>query len=416
MLLAQMLNRFLKHDALILIDHRGIQYRCGNGDFQTAPIIRLKTRWLAIKLLLNPEVAAGEGYTSGELVFERGSLRSVMALFFRELELGYVTPLDRIIDFARFVARSLHQANMPVFARQRIAHHYDLNPALYRAMLGPTLEYSCAFFGEDAAPATAGVEWYLQSTPANLDSAQCRKERHIAGKLYLRPGMKVLDIGCGWGSMALHLAKEFDVEVTGITLSRQQLEICKQRAEEAGLQNRIKFELRDYRSVDDKFDRVVSVGMFEHVGTPFYRKFFKILADCLTPTGVALVHTIGRIDGPGATNAWIRKRIFPGGYIPALSEILTASERSGLLTADVEVLRLHYAFTLRSWFENFAAVRNQAVAEMGEQFVRMWEFYLAASEMSFVYGKFVNFQIQFCKHRSALPITRDYMSTRALGG
>lgn len=411
MLLAQALNRVVRSSALILIDHKGNSFACGNGEARTAPIVRFAKQSTERKVLLDPELALGEAYMRGEIIVERGSLRDVLAAIFRDMPTRQNPALWRLLEMSRRLSRTVYQLNKPRTARKNVAHHYDLTPELYKKMLGHTLHYSCAYFDDDDAnliESNTGSNWYFQQEPSDLDAAQDRKARHIERKLQIRPGMNILDIGCGWGSLALHLAKSQDVRVTGITLSQEQHQICVERARQAGLQDRVTFELRDYRDIATTYDRIVSVGMFEHVGVPFYSKFFDIVFNSLTTNGVALVHTIGRIGSPGWTSPWIRKYIFPGGYIPALSEIIGASERSGLLITDVEVLRLHYAFTLRSWYLNFMNTREQVVRDFGAMFSRMWEFYLVASEMSFVYGRSTVFQLQFCKDRFTLPITRAY--------
>jgi cyclopropane-fatty-acyl-phospholipid synthase len=294
------------------------------------------------------------------------------------------------------MVRRLRQISSTVRARRNVAHHYDLNGRLYSLFLDRDRQYSCAYF-------RTGNE--------TLEEAQTAKKHHIAAKLKLdRPGLSVLDIGCGWGGMALTLARDYGARVTGITLSTEQLNEARARAEAEGLSDRVKFELLDYRAVRETYDRVVSVGMFEHVGVNHYRTFFNVLKRVLKPDGVALLHTIGRSDGPGTTNSWIAKYIFPGGYSPALSETMLPIEKSGLLVTDVEILRLHYAETLRHWRRRFAANRDAIGTLYDERFCRMFEFYLAGSELAFRYQEHVNFQIQITREQTAAPLTRDYIT------
>ena len=275
-----------------------------------------------------------------------------------------------------------------------MAHHYDLSNELYSLFLDSGMNYSCAYF---------------RSPSDTIEEAQQNKLRHIAAKLDLKPGQRVLDIGCGWGGMAIYLAQNFDVHVTGVTLSKEQLALAQQRAGQLGLAHKISFEFRDYRDVTGTFDRIVSIGMFEHVGISYFRQYFGKIQNLLTPGGVALVHAIGRKGGPGTTGKWLRKYIFPGGYSPALSETFAAIETSGLWVTDTEIWRLHYAETLRAWYDRFEANRGKAQALLGEKFCRMWEFYLITSELSFRYFKHMVFQIQLAKAVDSLPLQRDYM-------
>ena len=279
-------------------------------------------------------------------------------------------------------------------SRRNVHHHYDLSYDLYRRFLDRDMQYSCAYF---ARP------------DMTLEEAQEAKKAHIAAKLRLEPGMKVLDIGCGWGGLGLYLGKNFGVEVLGVTLSQEQLAVAQRRAKEMGLQDQVRFSLTDFRDVAGPFDRIVSVGMFEHVGAPHFRAYFESVKRLLTDDGVAVIHSIGRFSPPGATNAWIRKYIFPGGYIPAISETLAAVEDAGLWATDIEVLRLHYAETLKHWRLRFWAEREEIARLYDERFCRMWEFYLACSEYGFIYGDNFNFQVQLTKTVAVLPMTRDYM-------
>jgi len=346
------------------------------------------------RLPWHPALAFGEGYMDGAITLEAGTLRDLIALFMINLARLEDTPGVRLRGLAGRLLRRLHQNNPVPRAKVNVAHHYDLPPELYDTFLDADRQYSCAYF-------PTGNE--------TLEQAQAAKKRHIAAKLLLEPGQRILDIGCGWGGMALSLARDYGATVTGITLSEHQLAIARQRAEEAGLSDRVTFELTDYRQVKGRFDRIVSVGMFEHVGVRFYRAFFRAVREHLADDGVALLHTIGRSDPPGDTNAWIRKYIFPGGYCPALSEVMAAVERERLALCDVEVLRLHYAETLKLWNARFQARRAEVAAMLDERFCRMWEFYLAGSEMAFRHDDQVVFQLQLSRSKTAVPETRDYM-------
>jgi cyclopropane-fatty-acyl-phospholipid synthase len=310
-------------------------------------------------------------------------------------------PVLRLREHLAAVVRRIQQYNPAGRALRNVAHHYDLNGRLYSLFLDRDRQYSCAYFPR-------GDE--------TLEEAQSAKKRHIAAKLCLdRPGLRVLDIGCGWGGMALTLARDFGAQVTGITLSQEQLTEARARAAAEGLEDKVTFELVDYRSVTDTFDRIVSVGMFEHVGIGHYRTFFDTVAKCLKPDGVALIHAIGRSDGPGSTNAWIRKYIFPGGYSPALSEVLPPVERSRLMVTDIEILRLHYAETLRQWRRRFAANRDAISALYDEKFCRMFEFYLAGSEITFRRSGHMVWQLQLTHGHGAVPLTRDYIGAVEAG-
>lgn len=345
------------------------------------------------RLIWQPALAFGEGYMEGTVTIDEGTLGDCLALFMRNMHDDPSVFLRLRASVGRAV-RKLHQNNPIPRARKNVAHHYDLSPQLYEMFLDADRQYSCAYF-------PTGNE--------TLETAQAAKKRHIAAKLLLEPGQRVLDIGCGWGGMALYLAQSFDVEVTGITLSEQQLAVAQQRAAKAGLDGKVRFELRDYRTINEPFDRIVSVGMFEHVGVKYYRSYFNAVRRCLAPGGVALLHTIGRSDPPGSTNPWIRKYIFPGGYCPALSEISAAIEREHLTTCDVEVLRLHYAETLKHWHRRFQEHREEISRMLDERFCRMWEFYLLGSEMAFRHEGQVVFQVQLARDKTAVPDSRDYI-------
>ncbi|HEX2843073.1 cyclopropane-fatty-acyl-phospholipid synthase family protein [Hyphomicrobium sp.] len=392
--LSHLLSTVVRDGNLTCIDSEGAEHRFGNGEGPLVAI-RLTDRRFERHLALDPEMAAGEGYMEGRLRIERGTVYDFIALVMRNLAdrpfPSYAQHLAGLRNWLRFVS----QFNPSTRSRRNVHHHYDIDPRIYDLFLDPDRQYSCAYF---TAPGMS------------LAEAQAAKKRHIAAKLNLQPGQKVLDIGCGWGGLALYLARAGDVDVTGITLSDEQLKIAEKRAHDADdLSHKPQFVIRDYREMTGVFDRIVSVGMFEHVGIPHYRTFFSTVARLLAPGGTALLHTIGRTDRPAATNPFISRYIFPGGYIPALSEIMAAVEASGLIVSDVEVLRLHYAETLRAWRHRFLANRPAAVAIAGEEFCRMWEFYLAGSEAAFRFENFVVFQVQLTRRINALPITRNYM-------
>ncbi|WP_420897423.1 class I SAM-dependent methyltransferase [Altericroceibacterium xinjiangense] len=352
-------------------------------------------------LMLDPRLGAGEAYMDGRIVLERGGVMELVQLvqsnnpWEKRGKLVRPSLLRRIRGRIEFVARSF---NKPGSARRNVAHHYDIGNDLYKLMLDPEhMQYSCAYWPEDGM---------------TLEQAQEAKLAHIAAKLALKPGLTVLDIGCGWGGMAIYLARKADVQVLGITLSKEQLELAEKRAAAAGVSDRVKFELVDYRDLAQRgktFDRIVSVGMFEHVGTPQYERFFRDCASLMKEDGVMLLHTIGRMGKPGSTDAFTDKYVFPGGYIPALSETVAASEKSRLIASDVETLRLHYAKTLREWYRRCMDHRDEITAIFDERFFRMWTFYLAGSTAAFETGGMCNFQIQYIRNRHALPLSRDYI-------
>ncbi|MCH4026895.1 MAG: cyclopropane-fatty-acyl-phospholipid synthase family protein [Acetobacter fabarum] len=357
--------------------------------------VHLKNAAAVKSLVLNPGLAFGEAYMDGFLEPLDCTLYDLLHL----LMLNAMNPSGHIAEqlsaALRYVRRGWIQFNSTSRSKQNVAHHYDLGNSLYELFLDKDWQYSCAYFptGEET-----------------LDEAQEAKKHHIAAKLKLdRPGLEVLDIGCGWGGMALTLAKDYGARVTGITLSEEQLAFARQRAQDAGLAGQVSFELLDYRHLKRKFDRIVSVGMFEHVGVGHYKAFFETIRNALTPDGIALIHSIGRSDEPGTTNPWMNKYIFPGGYSPALSEVFSAVQQTGLWVTDCEILRLHYARTIAIWRERFAARRPEAVAMYDERFARMFEFYLAAAELAFRVQGHMNFQLQLSPSISAVPYTRDYM-------
>ena len=349
------------------------------------------------RLIANPALAVGEAYMDGGLIpDERGIYNTLELLAMNLMASSKGHPIGRLRSALGQMKRRMDQYNPAARAQRNVAHHYDLNGRLYSLFLDRDRQYSCAYFHR-------GNE--------TLEEAQIAKKRHLAAKLCLdRPDLTVLDIGCGWGGLALTLARDYGARVLGITLSTEQLEEARTRAAAEGLEDRVTFELLDYRAVDRKFDRIVSVGMFEHVGVGFYGAFFDTIARCLGPDGVGVLHAIGRSDGPGFTNPWIAKYIFPGGYCPALSEVLPHVEKSGLIATDIEILRLHYAETLRNWRRRFAANRDTIGSLYDERFCRMFEFYLCGAEIAFRREGHMVFQIQLAHRQTAAPLTRDYIT------
>jgi cyclopropane-fatty-acyl-phospholipid synthase len=385
-----MLSRFVRLGRLRVAEHGKPTQTYGDGSGPEIAV-RIGPGWAA-KIALNPDMMLGEAYMEGGLVLEQGSLWDLCELIGRNFKDGPPPgPMKRALDGLR---RTLQQWNDRRASRRNVAHHYDLSHELYRRFLDQDLQYSCAYFGRP---------------DMTLEEAQLAKKIHIASKLMIEPGMKVLDIGCGWGGMGLELAGRYGADVTGVTLSQEQLAIANQRAKAANLDQRARFSLTDYRDVQGPFDRIVSVGMFEHVGAPNFRTYFQQVARLLTDDGVALIHSIGRRTGPGVTQPWIAKYIFPGGYIPALSEMTAAIEDAGLWITDIEILRLHYAETLKAWRERFLAQWDEIAALYDERFCRMWEVYLVLSELSFRYGTNMVIQVQLAKRVGAVPMARDYM-------
>ena len=393
-LLDAMLSRFVQTGTLRIIDAGGALHVYG-GAKGPEVTLRFKEPKLHRSLFLNPELRIGEAYMDGSLTIEEGSLRELLLIFALNRDNLRNQPLQKLLRGTYKRVRSFYQRNSLGRARANVAHHYDLSNELYELFLDDGLNYSCAYF---------------TSPDQTLEEAQANKLRHIAAKLDLRPGQRVLDIGSGWGAMALFLAEATDVEVLGVTLSTPQLELARERAKQRGLEDRVRFELMDYRSISGAFDRVVSIGMFEHVGYGNHLEFFTKLSELLSDDGVALLHSIGRSGPPGAVMPWLRKYIFPGSYIPALSETFAAVELSGLRVTDLEILRRHYAETLLHWEKRFQENRQQVAELFDERFCRMWEFYLSAVEVGFRYGKQMVFQMQVSKNIDTLPLCRDYMA------
>jgi cyclopropane-fatty-acyl-phospholipid synthase len=392
-------DRLMRRGRIAITYANGQTRTYGTDDPAINPVaIRFTDKGAPNFIARNPHLHAGEAYIDGRLVIEQGDIRDVINLIRANgrWEDGVSklrgTFFSHVGNLIRSTGSSLNWERQ---SKRNVAHHYDLNDRLYDLFLDADRQYSCAYFtGPDIG----------------LEQAQADKKAHIAAKLHLKPEQRVLDIGCGWGGMALYLNRVADVDVLGITLSEEQLKVARRRAQAAGVADRVKFELIDYRAVTGVYDRIVSVGMFEHVGTPHYATFFARCRELLADDGVMLLHTIGRMGVPGRTDAFTLKYIFPGGYNPALSEIITASEKSRMIAADVETLRLHYAKTLDIWYDRTVAAHDALVELYDERFYRLWTFYLAGARAAFVHGNLCNYQIQYIRRRDTLPITRDYMA------
>ncbi len=391
-LLRFFLSQFIRRGSVTFTMSSGATFTCGDGTGQPVAV-RFQTAEAERHLLLDPELAIGEVYTDGEMIVENGSIADLLAIALNQPDM--LPRWSRMRWWLRYLIRHWQQFNPPERSKRNVASHYDLDGRLYRLFLDADMQYSCAYF---------------ETPDSTLDDAQLSKKRHIAAKLLIEKDHRVLDIGSGWGGLGLYLAQMTGAVVTGVTLSEEQLGVSKARASELSLADRAEFRLQDYRETPGPFDRIVSVGMFEHVGVDYYETYFRRCAELLAENGVMVLHAIGRSEGPGITNPWIAKYIFPGGYIPALSEVLPAIERAGLLVDDIEVLRLHYAETLKAWRERFLARHEEAAKLYDERFVRMWEFYLASSEMSFRKQNVMVFQIQLSKRQGVVPITRDYIA------
>lgn len=394
MLVGILLDRLIRVGTLKVVDAQGRTHTFGNGEAPRSTI-RFHDPKLQYKLFFHPSLYLGEAYMDGTLTIEEGDLYG-----FLELVLGNMNRQERYpIQFHYYdiqrLLRPFHTSNRIAKAKRNVAHHYDLSGRLYDLFLDKDRQYSCAYFSSDNE---------------SLEIAQDNKKRHLASKLRLEPGVKILDIGSGWGGLALYLARMADgIRVTGVTLSEEQLKVSCQRAEQEGLSERVEFALRDYREEQVRYDRIVSVGMFEHVGPNYYVEFFRKVKELLTDNGICLLHSIGRMEPPGSTSPWLRKYIFPGGYTPALSEVLSAVEKVGLWVTDIEILRLHYAKTLHEWRRRFMANRDEIKKLYDDRFCRMWEFYLTSCEAAFHYLRQMVFQLQLTKRLNAVPLTRDYM-------
>lgn len=397
MLLAKVLSRVVGEGQLTIIDAAGQPHRLVGSQPGPAVTMRVHDRRTEWRLLMRPRLAFGESYMEGKLTVEDGGdLYALLDLLGRNMAALESTPFVKWSYRWQRIVRAFEQYNPIGKAQRNVAHHYDLRDELYELFLDPDRQYSCAYF---------------RSPDESLEQAQINKKRHIAAKLLLQPGLKVLDIGSGWGGMGLFLGSEFGVDVTGVTLSKEQHAVSSRRALEGGLADKVRFKLLDYRQEAGSYDRIVSVGMFEHVGAAHFVEYFSKVKALLKDDGVMLLHAIGRMEPPGGTNTWLKKYIFPGGYTPALSEVMAAIEKVGLYVTDIEILRMHYAETLRHWRHRFLANRDKvkALAGYDDRFCRMWEFYLAGCEIAFRYMNQMVFQIQIARRPEAAPITRDYM-------
>jgi len=377
-----------------LLDANLKKYIIGNPKRKNPIVLKILNKKLHYKLLFRPDLYFGEAYSEGEIEIENGTLTEFLDLALMNIGRGELNFFSQLINKLSGSYRYLTNFNFIKKSKMNVAHHYDLSDELYDLFLDPKRQYSCGYFKNESD---------------SLETAQNNKIQHIIKKLNIKPNQKVLDIGCGWGSLAIDIAKSINCEVTGITLSKKQFEYCVKKAKELNLENQVTFRLIDYRELNEKFDRIVSVGMFEHVGRKFYKKFFKKIEKLLNNNGISLIHTIGSVNPPRDPHPWITKYIFPGGYTPSLSEVTTPIEKAGLIVSDIEVLKLHYSHTLRHWKENCLKNKAQIVEMFDEKFFRMWEFYLAGCEIAFKWGDQVVYQFQLSKNYTSTPTTRDYI-------
>jgi len=394
MQLARFLNKLFKEDGFILIDAKEQKYIIGNPKKEKPIILRLLDKKLHYKLLFYPDLYFGEAYANGTVRIENGSLADFLDMALKNIGRSETNFFSELLNKLRGSYRYFTNFNIIKKSKMNVAHHYNISDSFYDLFLDSKKQYSCAYF---------------KSEKDSLETAQNNKINHIIKKLNLKPNQKVLDIGSGWGSLAIEIAKKSQCEVTGITLSEKQYNYSINKAKELNVENQVQFKLIDYRQLNEKFDRIVSVGMFEHVGRKFYQTFFNRVNKLLNDTGIALIHTIGSINQPRDPQPWITKYIFPGGYTPSISELAGPIEKSGLIATDVEVLRMHYAYTLRNWKERFLHNKSKVLSMYDENFYRMWEFYLTSCEMAFKWGHQVVFQFQLTKDLRSVPITRDYI-------
>ena len=392
--LINFLNNLFKYDGFVLIDSSSKKYVIGKPIKENPIIVKLLDKNLNYKLLWNPDLYFGEAYMNGSLIIENGTLSEFLEIALRNIGRSDINIYGKILNTIKGTFRYLTKFNKGLVSKNNVSHHYDISENLYDLFLDANRQYSCAYF---------------KNENDTLEQAQENKMNHITKKLNIQPNQKVLDIGSGWGTLAIHIAQKTNASVTGITLSENQLEYSKKKAKELNLGNQVEFKLADYRELNEKFDRIVSVGMFEHVGRKFYRKYFNTVSKLLNDQGIALIHTIGSSNPPRNPQPWITKYIFPGGYTPSLSQIARPIEDSGLIISDMEVLRMHYAHTLRNWKERFLSKKTTVLEMFDEKFFRMWEFYLTSCEMAFKWGDQVVFQLQLTKDNVSAPITRDYI-------
>ena len=392
--LINFLNNLFKYDGFVLIDSSSKKYVIGKPIKENPIIVKLLDKNLNYKLLWNPDLYFGEAYMNGSLIIENGTLSEFLEIALRNIGRSDINIYGKILNTIKGTFRYLTKFNKGLVSKNNVSHHYDISESLYDLFLDANRQYSCAYF---------------KNENDTLEQAQENKMNHITKKLNIQANQKVLDIGSGWGTLAIHIAQKTNASVTGITLSENQLAYSKKKAKELNLGNQVEFKLADYRELNEKFDRIVSVGMFEHVGRKFYRKYFNTVSKLLNDQGIALIHTIGSSNPPRNPQPWITKYIFPGGYTPSLSQIARPIEDSGLIISDMEVLRMHYAHTLRNWKERFLSKKTTVLEMFDEKFFRMWEFYLASCEMAFKWGDQVVFQLQLTKDNISAPTTRDYI-------
>ncbi len=394
MQLARFLNRLFKKDGFILIDAETKQYIIGSPENKNPIKIKLLDKKLHYKLLFRPDLYFGEAYANGNIIIENGSLTDFLDLALMNIGRNELNFSSQLLNKLSGTYRYLTNFNFIKKSKINVAHHYDLSDGLYDLFLDPKKQYSCAYF---------------KNENDSLETAQNNKIQHIIKKLNIKPNQKILDIGCGWGSLVIDIAKSINCVVTGITLSKNQFNYCVKKAKELNLENQVTFKLVDYRQLNEKYDRIVSIGMFEHVGRKFYKNYFKQIEKLLSKDGISLIHTIGSVNPPRNPHPWITKYIFPGGYTPSLSEVIAPIEKTGLVVSDIEVLRMHYSYTLRSWKENCIANKEKIIQMFDEKFFRMWEFYLTSCESAFKWGDQVVYQFQLTKNYTSTPTTRDYI-------
>ena len=394
MYLSRFLEKLFKKDGFILVDANSNRYIIGKPKKENPITIKLLDKKLHYKLLLFSDLYFGEAYTDGSIIIENGTLTDFLDLAMQNIGTRETNIFNEIINKIRGTYRFLTNFNLISKSKNNVAHHYDISEKLYDLFLDSKKQYSCGYFKNDND---------------SLETAQNNKIEHIIKKLNLKSNQKILDIGSGWGTLAIEIAQKTQCEVLGITLSKNQLEYSNNKAKELNLENQVQFKLLDYRELDEKFDRIVSVGMFEHVGRKFYKKYFNKISKLLNKDGIALIHTIGSVNPPRDPHPWITKYIFPGGYTPSLSEVTVPIEKSGLIISDLEVLRMHYSHTLRHWKERLLSKKEEALEIFDEKFFRMWEFYLTSCEMTFKWRDLVVFQFQLTKDFKSTPNTRDYI-------
>ena len=394
MQLARFLNKLFKKSGFILIDANKKKYIIGEPENKKPITLKILNKKLHYKLLLRPDLYFGEAYSDGDIEIENGTLTDFLELALMNIGRGELNFFSQLINSLSGSYRYLTNFNLIKKSKMNVAHHYDLSDNLYDLFLDPKRQYSCAYFKDEND---------------SLETAQNNKIQHIIKKLNIKPNHKILDIGCGWGSLAIDIAKSINCEVTGITLSKNQFDYCVKKVKELNMENQIIFKLIDYRELNEKFDRIVSIGMFEHVGRKFYNNYFKKIERLLSKDGISLIHTIGSVNPPSDPHPWITKYIFPGGYTPSLSEVMAPIEKAGLIVSDIEVLKMHYSHTLRHWKENCIENKEKIIQMFDERFFRMWEFYLTSCESAFKWGDQVVYQLQLTKNYTSTPTTRDYI-------